>query len=360
VGAVGSTNSDGSGDAGDSSTRATQHLLTLDCWTTQQQPAAGSSCTFAGFGQQLLSSLVPLLQLPGLPPLGLWLLGWLLHQLLPVSAVIGATAAGNGSSLCANTAAVAAGAAGADGRQRSSQSLGGTAEDNLVWEGGSSSRQLSRTDSESSSGSPSEGSVGRHERNTSSIGGSGPRYQQGSSAADSGLEPSPGPPLSTTRAISVQSSLGGPEPRASVLTPEQQHLLQGALDAAHAAFAQQLGSMWCEAVFPLLALEWPAARDMMLRPVLRASSSDLLSGCGVWPVLRALQQQQQQRGQQQGRQLQQQGSWCEGHSESAQAALESYLAVQRVVALTQIQEVGGCWCQLALWPSLTACSGPGS
>lgn len=321
-----------SSDAGDGSSRAAEHLQLLDSWTARQQLSDNTS-TFAGFGQQLLSCLMPLLQLPGLPPMGLWLLGWLLHQLLPVSALPAAAAAGGNASPAAGGS-----------RHRDSQSLGGTAENNLRW-GSTSSRGLSREGSDSS-GDSSQGE--RHPQGSSSSGRFGVDLQQqlqrGNSAGGEGeaepdgFEPSAGPPLSTTRAVSVQSSLCL-EPRASVLSAEQQQLLQCALDAAHAGFARQLGSMWCEAVFPLLAVEWPAARDMMVRPVLRASSNDLLSGCGVWPVLQALQQQQQGRGQQQGRQLQHQGSWAEGHSTSAQAALECYSAVQRVVALTQMQEV---------------------
>lgn len=329
------SSSECSSDAGDGSSTAAEHLQLLDSWTARQQLSDDTS-TFAGFGGQLLSRLMPLLQLPGLPPMGLWLLGWLLHQLLPVSAVTAAAAAGGNASPVAVVS-----------RHRDSQSLGGTPEDNLV-EGSTSSRGLSREGS-NSSGDLSQGE--RHPQGSSSSGRFGvdlqQHLQQGSSAGGEaevepdGFEPSAGPPLSTTRAVSVQSSLNL-EPRASVLSAEQQQLLQSALDAAHAGFARQLGSMWCEAVFPLLAVEWPAARDMMVRPVLRASSNDLLSGSGVWPVLRALQQQQQQQGrgqQQQGRQLQHQGSWAEGLSTSAQAALECYLAVQRVVALTQMQEV---------------------
>jgi hypothetical protein len=335
-----------SSEAGDGSSRAAEHLQLLDSLTAPQQLSDNNS-TFAGFGQQLLGCLMPLLQLPGLPPSGLWLLGWLLHQLLPASAVTAAAAVGGNAS----PAAVGS-------RHRDSQSLGGAADDNLLG-GSTSSRGLSRAGS-SSSDDASQGE--RHPQDSSSSGRFAAHLQQqlqrGSSAGgEAEAEPSDGfeqsaagPPLSTTRAISVQSSLNL-EPRASMLSAEQQQLLQGALDAAHAGFAQQLGSMWCEAVFPLLAVEWPAAREMMVRPVLRASSNDLLSGCGVWPVLRALQQQQQQqgRGQQQGRALQHQGSWAEGHSTSAQAALECYLAVQRVVALTQMQEVRVCRHLRALW-----------
>lgn len=349
AGALGDDSSDGGSDAGGGSSRAVDHLQLLDSWMAQQQPdrsSSGSSTgAFTGFGSQLLSGLMPLLQLPGLPPFGLWLLGWLLHQLLPVSAVTGAAAVEGES-----PDAAAAAASARPGRHRSSQSLGGDEQDIQQYNlDGGSSRGLSRTDS-SSSGSvysdegrdrgrwQKQDSRGQNYRQEGDLRGLDLQLQlqQGNSTLES--EPSPGPPLSTTRAISVQSSLGF-EPRASVLTAEQQLVLQGALDAAHAGFAQQLGSMWCEAVFPLLAVEWPAARDIMLRPVLRASSNDLLSGCGVWPVLKALQQQQQQRGQQ-ARQLQQQGSLAEGQSASAQAALECYLAVQRVVALTQVQEVG--------------------
>jgi hypothetical protein len=289
--------------------------------STDAAAAADTDASFSGFGLQLLSCLMPLLQLQAVPPLGLWLLGWLLHQLLPVSAVTGAVTADGGSPAAAAAAA---------GRHRLSNSLGGCTDsfNDLRLQLTTSS---SRAHSRSSSVSSSVDEARRGGRGPSSSTGGLDLQQHGSSTTEAGLEAAGPPPLSTTRAISVQSSLGF-EPRASVLDATQQQQLQAALSAAHAAFTQQLGSMWCEAVFPLLAVEWPAARDMLLRPVLRASSADLLSGLGAWPVLRVLQQQRQQQ--------QQQGSRSEGHSASAQAALECYLAVQRVVALTQIQEVG--------------------
>jgi hypothetical protein len=332
--AAGSAASSDTGSDSCDSSRVQGYLELLDRWPFSQQQqqqhgsqpdaaaaAVGADASFSGLGLQLLSCLMPLLQLPAVPPLGLWLLGWLLHQLLPVSAVTGAVTADGGSPAAAAAAA---------GRHRLSNSLGGCTDsfnDDLRLNPTTNS---SRAHSRSSSMSSSVDEVSREAWDPSSSTGGLDLQQHSSSAAEAGLEAAGGPPISTTRAISVQSSLGF-EPRASVLHTTQQQLLQAALQASHAAFSQQLGSMWCEAVFPLLAVEWPAARDMLLRPVLRASTADLLSGLGAWPVLRVLQQQRQQQ--------QQQGRRAEGHSASAQAALECYLAVQRVVALTQIHEV---------------------
>jgi len=324
---------DGSSDGGASSS-GVDCLQGLDQWlTTQQQEqqapgflAAAGSSTFASFGPQLLSALMPLLQLPSLPPMGLWLVGWLLHQLLPVSAVTGAAATAHSAS-----PAAAAGAAG----QHHTGSLQGAADD--ASDAGRSSAGISRSHSSSSA----SGGGSRHLRGSSTGGADQPELQQQASGTSEAAEQhgaglSSAPPLSTVRAVSVQSSLGF-EPRASVLSGQQQLLLQEALDAAHTGFAQQVSSMWCEAVFPLLALEWPAAREMLLRPVLRAGSTDLLSGTAVWPVLQSLQQQQRQP-------QQRQGGLVDGQSVSAQAALDCYLAVQRVVALAQIQEVSSSNC----------------
>lgn len=321
---------DDSSDGGASSS-GVDCLQGLDQWlTTQQQEqqapgclAAAGSNTFASFGPQLLSALMPLLQLPSLPPMGLWLVGWLLHQLLPVSAVTGAAATAHSAS----SPAAAAGAAG----QHHTGSLQGAADD--ASDAGRSSGGISRSHSSSSA---SGGGSSSQVDGSSDGGAAQPELlQQASGTSEAAEQHGAGlssvPPLSTVRAVSVQSSLGF-EPRASVLSGQQQQLLQEALDAAHAGFAQQMSSMWCEAAFPLLALEWPAAREMLLRPVLRAGSTDLLSGTAVWPVLQSLQQQQRQPQQRQGGQV-------DGQSVSAQAALDCYLAVQRVVALAQIQEV---------------------
>jgi hypothetical protein len=87
--------------------------------------------------------------------------------------------------------------------------------------------------------------------------------------------------------------------------------------------------MWCEAVFPMLAQEWPVSREVLQRPVLRAGSDALLSGTTVWPLLQALQAAAASGG----------GAAADALSVSGKAALACYLAVQRVVAVTQLQEV---------------------
>ncbi|KAF6253025.1 hypothetical protein COO60DRAFT_1704014 [Scenedesmus sp. NREL 46B-D3] len=62
------------------------------------------------------------------------------------------------------------------------------------------------------------------------------------------------------------------EQQGALLTPQQQHRLQAAVDAARGEFRQQLCSMWCEAVFPMLAQEWPISREVLQRPVLRQAA----------------------------------------------------------------------------------------
>lgn len=117
-----------------------------------------------------------------------------------------------------------------------------------------------------------------------------------------------------------------------MLSYQQQQQLQAAVDAAQAEFRQQLCGMWCEAVFPMLAQEWAVSREMLQRPVLRAGSDALLSGTAVWPLLQGLQAAAAP-GTGGG------GAAFDALSVSGQAALACYLAVQRVVALVQLQEV---------------------
>jgi hypothetical protein len=312
---------------------------------------AGQLAPFSSFGPQLMQQLQRLLLLPALPPVGLWLLGWLLHQLLPLSpASVAAAASGAGASAAASTAASTVAAAAAaeaagdepaagcdaaalDGTSRQASGAGGGDPAHAAAAAGASAStgRSRRSSACSSSGSSDAGWQPRHRVGASGGGGSDVDHPLAAQL----------PPVSTQRAQSVQSNLCfSGEPRACLLSPELQRALQQALAQAHAAFGGQLSSMWCEAVFPMLALEWTAARDMLLRPLLRAGSHALLSGTAAWPLLRAQQRQHQAAAQQQ----QQAGRSADGLSTSALAALECYAAVQRVVALTQLHEVrlGGC------------------
>jgi len=92
-------------------------------------PSASSSSAFSAMGPQLLSALLQLLQLPALPPMGLWLLGWLLHQLLPAqcapAAVVGASSSSQqGTTPCATPpASIAALTTGNGGSSSSSSDI---------------------------------------------------------------------------------------------------------------------------------------------------------------------------------------------------------------------------------------------
>lgn len=285
--------------------------------------AGDAGAAFSSFGPQLLAALLQLLQAEGLPAMGLWLAGWLLHQLLP-AAEAPAVGGSSGGGIVPQRPAVPPNEPGEDAAGSSSrQSLASSRSSSLSSSCSSSSSDLSGDD---------DGSMvdtcGYTSRASSM------------SAAAASLDGAAPPPY-----VHVQQA-------ASLLSPQQQQLVQAAVDAARADFARQLSGMWCEAVFPMLSSEWPSAREMMQRPVLRAGSEALLSGTAVWPLLVGLQQQQAAQ-QQQAPAAAARGAAMDALSTSARAGLGCYLAVQRVVALTQLQEVSkaGRMQQLAAaWP----------
>eukprot|EP00775_Hariotina_reticulata_P010403 gene10403-10561_t len=144
------------------------------------------------------------------------------------------------------------------------------------------------------------------------------------------------PPVSFT----ATSSYVAPDQAVSVLSSDQQQLVQAALAAAQHAFSAHLVGMWCEAVFPMVTMEWQTAREQIQRPVLRAGGDALLTGPAVWPLLAGLQQQQGlgMASTAAGSAAGSKTAW-DALSVSARAGLECYMAVQRVVALTQLQEL---------------------
>jgi hypothetical protein len=288
--------------------------------------SAFSSSAFSAMGPQLLSALLQLLQLPALPPMGLWLLGWLLHQLLPAqcaaAAVVGASSSSQqGTTPCTTPpASIAALTTGNGGSSSSSSdiSIDSSNSSDLDDDDGDS-RQIgaSRASSVSGAAASTEGSV---------------------DASEAWALRPPGSSIATSYSAALDQA-------ASVLSSDQQQLVQAAVAAAQHTFRSHLTGMWCEAVFPLVNMEWQTARELIQRPVLRAGADALLTGTAVWPLLAGLQQQQQQ-GMAAGVASTAVGSaagsktaW-DALSVSAKAGLECYLAVQRVVALTQLQEVG--------------------
>ncbi|KAF8073073.1 ema [Scenedesmus sp. PABB004] len=310
----------------------------LEAWLEQQAEtaaaapgvsAAVASSAFGAFGPQLLDALLRLLQLPELPPQGLRLLGWLLHQLLPPAPP------------AADELDDAADAGVPPPQQQVKQAQGQQAQEQQQQpaspprhrRGASSSSMLphplAEPVGELSDGSSSPTSAGAGGASSSSL---SRAASDDDSLADSSVA---APPVSTT-APSLRSFMGGAEaPGGCVLSADQAAAVAAAVASAAAAFSHQLGSMWCEAVFPLLAAEWAACREALQRPVLRAGADALLSGTAAWPLLLGLQAQAA-AGESGGGAP---PAGLEALSVSGRAALGCFLAVQRVVALTQLREL---------------------
>jgi hypothetical protein len=297
--------------------------------------SAAASSAFSALGPQLLAALLQLLQQPELPAQGLRLLGWLLHQLLPVAPVAD-------SPVEAGAPAVAAAAAGSSGlvattNNSISHPLAAAVEGNdadVASAVATEQQQLARQHSTSSSAADSSGEDSSALADDSASIDEGTASRTSSMISGAGIStecdsPTPRPPVSSLAPSASFRSGVGQELRGALLTSQQQQQLQAAVDAARGEFRQQLHGMWCEAVFPMLAQEWPVSREVLQRPVLRAGSDALLSGTTVWPLLQALQAAAASGG----------GAAADALSVSGKAALACYLAVQRVVALTQLQEV---------------------
>jgi hypothetical protein len=344
----------GSSAASADSSSSSSSMQGLEAWLAraEEMAAAGegpgdaasaaASSAFSALGPQLLAALLQLLQQPELPAQGLRLLGWLLQQLLPVApapdspveaaapAVAAAAAAAGSSCLVAATnSSIRHPLAAADDSEADvGQAVAAEQQQQQLARQRSTSNSMADSSSDDSSALADDSASideGTASRTSSMVSGAGL-----STECDS---PTPRPPVSSLAPSASFRAAGSQEPRGALLASHQQQQLQAAVDAARGEFRQQLHGMWCEAVFPMLAQEWPVSREMLQRPVLRAGSDALLSGTTVWPLLQRLQAAAAARGASGG------GAAADVLSESGKAALACYLAVQRVVALTQLQEV---------------------
>ena len=70
---------------------------------------------------------------------------------------------------------------------------------------------------------------------------------------------------------------------ACTLSAPQLRALAAAVRSAVSAASQELDSMWCEAFFTVLCLEWPVAAQAIKRPVLRAASDVIMGGPHMYP-----------------------------------------------------------------------------
>jgi hypothetical protein len=351
------------GNSSDACTDSNSSMRGLEAWLAKAEEtaaaegppgdaaAAAASSAFSALGPQLLAALLQLLQQPGLPAQGLRLLGWLLHQLLPVAPLPDSPVAAAAAGTSATGAAAAASAIGAAANHSSSHMpavVEGTAAERAAAAASEKQQQqqqqdLPRQHSASSSTAEdvsSEGSSALEADSASVDEGTASRTSSMISGANVSTECEsfgdvPPPVSSLAQSASFRSAVGQ-EHHGALLNPQQQQLLQAAVDAARREFQQQLRSMWCEAVFPMLAQEWPVSREMLQRPVLRAGSDALLSGTTVWPLLQGLQAAAAAASGAAGAAAAAADAQL---SVSGRAALACYLAVQRVVALTQLQEV---------------------
>ncbi|KAI8470983.1 MAG: hypothetical protein J3K34DRAFT_520884 [Monoraphidium minutum] len=267
----------------------------------QQQPRGSwDAAMFASVGDELRAALVRLLPLPGLPALGLWLVSYLLHQLLPAAPPPPAPPLPHGASSVA-LSDILPGGGGAGGGGGGSGSEGG--DDGL-----------------SSQAAEDAG------------GGGEAAAFDGVSVASSSRAPSS--VLPGGGGAAAPQAAAGAAATPSLPTPAQAAAVAAALGGAQAAFKAHLGGIWCEALGPMVALEWPAAREQMQRPVLRASSEALLSGphaCGPAAAAGGGGEGPRAGGAAAGK--------GDGLSQSAREALACYMSVQRVVALLQLSEL---------------------
>jgi hypothetical protein len=300
---------------------AVQRLQLEEPGSPALPPSPGRPCEQHGYAggldQEVVDALFQLLSLHMFPAAGLWLLGWQLHQLLPLAA----------AAPCAESPAAAAAAAYSS---QPLQLLGSEAS-------GSPNAAASAAEAEQAADwvSPRSGAASPEGRG-------GP----GGEAASAGMPSSvPAVALHTARITTLLPAAVAPAPASvgsaaaasqpilppsSQLTAHQQQRLQTALSAAQTALLEELSGMWCEAVFPIISNEWPAAREGTLRPVLRASSDTLLGGPALYPLCMPCP-------------LGAAAAQAEPPlSSSARAALRVLYAVQRAVALLQLKEVR-CW-----------------
>ncbi|GFR43644.1 hypothetical protein Agub_g4746, partial [Astrephomene gubernaculifera] len=110
------------------------------------------------------------------------------------------------------------------------------------------------------------------------------------------------------------------------LSAAQREALRVAAVSAASAVLDEVGGMWCDALMAMMALEWPAAHDAVTRPSLRASAEQLMAGPHLYPRQHARALSGTSRNDQ-------------GLSGSAVAALHSYHAVSRLVALLHLHQL---------------------
>jgi hypothetical protein len=259
--------------------------------------AAAAAAGLVPFGDELIESLVALLSQPTLPSLGLWLTGWLLFQLLPVDADAAAAAAPlqHAATPPASSRASEASAAFDSEGEEEDDAPGASTGD---------------------SGAPA------------SVSGTSGGGDSAAAAATAAALARPVPPV---------PSYSGLAPCPAAASREQLEAVDAALEAAQLELREHVLGIWCEALGPMVALEWPTAREGLQRPVLRASSEALLSGPHACAPAAAVHAAAGGGGGGGGS-----GSGAgrgEGLSQSAQAALAAYLAAQRVVGLLQLKEV---------------------
>jgi hypothetical protein len=285
-------------------------------------------------GPKLIHALGRVLQRQqGMPAMGLWLAGWLLHQLLPAEPA--------GVGLDAPRLPPGAQAGGLLQQQQAAAGLGGSSNEEslgsrLVGAGEAHEAAAAAESWNEALGSSGLGLRGLPDgttlaaaSNSSAVSG----HSDFVSCAGDSFLATPLPSVTSVGMVGVSAG--------SCLPADLHEVMQQQVQQAQQQFCRALGGMWCEALVPMVAMEWPAAREMLLRPVLRASTEALLSGSHAHPLLL----QQQGSGLGGGRGLGDSpspvlGVVREGLSVSAREAVGSYCCVQRVVALQLIEEVG--------------------
>lgn len=137
---------------------------------------------------------------------------------------------------------------------------------------------------------------------------------------------------------STAASTGIPGP----LGAEHQLQLQHALDEAASRVLDEISGMWCDAIFPVICMDWAPAADAVSRPILRASAEALMVGPHLYPPRAegsALPGSSLGAAAAAGRQNAAAVAQMMGLSTSAAAALHVYHAVQRLVAMLQLRQL---------------------
>ncbi|GIL47110.1 hypothetical protein Vafri_4017 [Volvox africanus] len=110
------------------------------------------------------------------------------------------------------------------------------------------------------------------------------------------------------------------------LNSSQREALRVAAVSAASAVLDEVGGMWCDALVAMLVMEWPTAHDAVMRPLLRTGAEQLMGGPHLYP-------RQTPRGHSATSRNDQ------GLGNSAVAALHSYHAVSRLVALLLVHDL---------------------